>query len=94
MSLTIVNDTNPIKVTGDTDASVEIYPDWIRVKSILWYKPTTTAHLLALQDKDGNTITKMYAVENVSQTQQLDIGIEQIYCDDMDSGELDGLIIP
>jgi len=89
MALTVLDDKNPIKVTGTSDAKALILSEWVVIRAVRWYVATTAGHLLALQDKHGDTIIKMRAeADNTSQTVYLNIGVDEIYCDNMDSGEL------
>ena len=89
MALTVVNDTNPIKVTGTTDAATTIFDGKILVKRVYWFNPTTAADLCTLKDQDGNDILPMRCeVDATSQFFDFDIYFNGITCDDMDSGTL------
>ena len=81
---------NPIKVTGITSSKATILAQGVTIRHLIWYKPTTVGHLLSLVDDDDNPIWKSYAdAANKSQKfMNLNMQFDEIYCDDMDSGEL------
>ncbi|MCK5604836.1 hypothetical protein KAR91_23300 [Candidatus Pacearchaeota archaeon] len=91
MPLSILNNINPIKVTGTTSDDTEILATTVlaHIKFIRWYKPSTDGHLCNVTDGQGNTIMKMNA-EAADDTQMWPIytSFYGIRCDDMDSGEL------
>lgn len=92
MGLTVTKGTgNPLVVTGTTTESDDIYTETqpVGLKMVYWYNPTTAGHLCNLIDGNGNAIIKMRANTN-NDTQMWPIFkyVEQIYCDDMDSGTL------
>ena len=91
MAITAVNTTNPIKVTGTTSTTDEVWAKGppVFVKHIYWYNPSTAGHLLSLTDSNGNVIIKCIA-EAANDSQQWAIygSYNGIICNDMDSGEL------
>lgn len=89
MALTVVNTTNPIKVTGTTAIDTKILGQLVFIKFIKWYKPTTIGHLCHITDEDGNTIAKLYCdTVDVSKIEPIFLTVDHIHCDDLDSGEL------
>jgi len=87
---TVYADGNPIRITGVTGSSEEIVARFIhKVKFIRWYNPATSGDLCAIQDGAGCEIISMNAeANNDTQHWPLDIGVDGLYCDDLDSGEL------
>ena len=89
MALSVNNKINPIKVTGTTSTSTEIYPDFVRVRYVRWVLPTTAGHLCWLYNNNGKVIIKMNAeANNDTQQWELNCGFDGIHCTDMDSGTL------
>ena len=89
MSLTVIAETNPIKVTGTTASRQRILAGPALIRFIKWYNPTTVGHLLALQDENGDNIIECYCdTANVSQTEPVFLDLDGLLCDDMDSGTL------
>ncbi len=89
MALTVVNTTNPIKVTGTTATDTEILGMQVFIKFIKWYKPTSIGDLCHITDEDGNTIAKLYCDKaDVSQIEPIFLLVDHIHCDDLDSGEV------
>lgn len=89
MALTITKDTNPIKVTGTTDAATSIASGKILVKRVYWYNPATAGMLLVLQDGNGNDLLPARCeVDGISQFFDFDIYFDGIQCTDMDGGTL------
>jgi len=89
MALTVLNEQNPIKVTGKTSTSVEILGEFSIIRYVRWVNPTTAGHLCWLTNNDGDYIIKMNAeANNDTQQWELDTGFDGIHCTDMDSGEL------
>lgn len=86
--------TNPIVVTGTTDAKDDIATTLTyRVTKVIWHKPTAAGHLCALQD--GTDAEKAILIcDAVNKNFEIDFGpdglefVDGIYCDDMDSGTL------
>ena len=90
MALTTVENTiNPIKCTGTSSASEEIYADPVFIRFVYWYVPATAGHLLSLIDDKGNDIV-VARCETDKESQWLPVytRFDNIYCDDMDSGTL------
>jgi hypothetical protein len=90
MALTVSEGTgNPIKVTGTATSDETILTGTRGLKFVYWYNPTTTGHLCNLIDVNGNPIIPMRANSN-NDTQIWPIFkyVEEIHCDDMDSGTL------
>lgn len=89
MGLTIVSDTNPIKVTGDTTARELILAGPALIRFVRWYKPTSIGDLIELKDSNGDDII-ILRCEKASQTQTepVFLNVDAIVCDNMDSGTL------
>jgi hypothetical protein len=84
-----VTDGNPITVTGTTATDQEIRGDFVSLKFVYWYNPTTAGHLCNLVDSNGDIIIPMRAVtDNDTQMWPIFRRCEGIHCDDMDSGTL------
>jgi len=78
-----------IKVTGTTATSQKITNALIYIPHVYWYAPTTAGHLCNLVGKNGEPIITMKCEsDGISQQWMIDMAIEGIYCDDMDSGTL------
>ena len=90
MALTIAQN-NPIKVTGTVATAQAVYTgrESIYIKRIYWYLATTATHKLSVKDKYGNQIAIMNCeADGTSQVLEIDQHIDDIYIDDMDSGEV------
>jgi hypothetical protein len=90
MALTVTTVAgNILKVTGTANSSEDITTDYVALKWVYWFNPTTTGHLCNLTDNNGNDIHPMRANTN-NDTQEWPIYkyVEGISCDDMDSGTL------
>jgi hypothetical protein len=90
MSLTVVEDSGgAIKVTGTATSSEKITDALIDISSIYWLQPTTAGHLCNLIGKNSQPIISMRCEsDNISQQWDINIVVDGIYCDDMDSGTL------
>lgn len=83
-----LDDEIPIIVSGDTSTSVRITSSKVTIKLIYWYNPTTIAHLMAIQDRNGSNLFPMKCVV-ATQSQisgPISIPADGIYMDDLDSG--------
>ena len=90
MGLTVTNEeTGRLKVTGTTDTCQAIYSDYVGLKFVYWYNPTTAGDVCNLVDRNGKEIIPIRAAI-AGDSQQLAIFkfVDGIYCDDMDSGTL------
>lgn len=92
MALTTDRIGSPIKVTGTTDTSTEIYPVTamgIHVKHVDWIRPTTAGHKFALQDGKGRVFCSGECeADGYGQIKPVFQPITGIFCDDLDSGTL------
>jgi hypothetical protein len=91
MALTTVATANPIKVTGTTSTSEVITANTVSIVGILWFNPTTAAHLMALQHANGQNITEGYCLaggQPVWQSFARPFLAHGISCDKMESGTL------
>lgn len=92
MALTI-DEGNPIIVTGTTAANEVIIDKGLggalMVKFIKWHKPTTIGHLCTIKDSNGRVVVPFDCeVADESQWAPIWSYFQNLYCDDMDSGEL------
>ena len=81
----------PVLVSGDTiSSSTRITDDRVVIVGVYWFNPTTSAHLAAFQDKDGNELLELKAVVATQgiYLQNIRIPANGIYMDDLDSGSV------
>lgn len=89
MALTFDGNTNPVKITGDTAASVTIFDEKVFVRHLYWYDPSTANDKIVLTDLNGNEIFDFRAeVDDQSQFYTLDMYFDGLAVTDMDSGTL------
>ena len=81
---------NPWVITGDTNTSVKISDEQVKVKWVYWFNPTTSGHLLSLTDKNGDQIIEAICEGANESVPPLPIfqTYTGVYCNDMDSGTL------
>ena len=90
MAITVTQN-NPIKVTGTNSSAEAVYTgrESIYIKRIYWYLATTATHKLSVKDKNGRQIAIMNCETNgTSQVLDIEMNVDDIYIDDMDSGEV------
>ena len=90
MALTSVDTTgNPIKLTGTASTTEQIFGKKVYIKFVYWKTPTTVGHLVALQDQEGREIVSLRCeTANESIIFPVVSVVNEIHCDDMDSGTL------
>ena len=89
--LTILDDADPIIVTGTTTIDAEIGSSGNKyfIETVHWYNPSSLGDLLHLTDGSGRTIIQMRAsINNDSQTWPVMAEYYGIRSDDFDSGTL------
>jgi len=90
MAVSVANG-NPIVVSNTTTTNdvVLAATNGVFVKFVKWHVPSTTGHLAALKTSDGRLICK-FRCENATESRWAPVwtSFENIYCDDLDSGEL------
>jgi len=87
--LIILNEVNPIVITGATEFSTDVLANLVFIKLVRWYRPATAGHLLSLTDGGGKLLLKDYCVTaNKSKNTELNTKFRGIACDDLDSGEV------
>lgn len=89
VALTVVDTTNPIKVTGTTTARELITDMPAIIRFIRWYNPTAPGDLLELKDINGEDII-ILRCEKANQTmvEPIFLNTNGIISDNMDSGTL------
>ena len=89
MALTYDGNKNPVKITGTTAASVEIFDEKVFVRHIYWFDPSTAAHLCTITQSNGDPLIEIRAeVDHTSQFYTLDMYVDGLAVSDMDSGTL------
>ena len=89
MTLYIERDVNPIHVNGTTSAEVSVTLTPSFVKFVRWYDAISSGDLCHLVDSSSNTIMKMRAeIDHDTQMWPVYTRYNDIYCRDLDSGEL------
>ena len=89
--LTTITYGNPIRITGTTDVSAEVYDEnsLVKIKHLYWFNPTTAGHLCTLKDRDGNYIAELRAeADNGSERLDINAVFNSVYLSDLDSGTL------
>jgi hypothetical protein len=85
----IHSDKNPIVIESAISASTKVTDNLIFIKSVYWYHPTTAGQLASLKDSNGNVIIPLRCEsDGISQWFDINISVDGIYCDDLDSGTL------
>ena len=90
MPLVVTDQGNVIKVTGTTTTSANVSVNFLRLGGVLWYAPSTQAHLLSITDKGGNQIVKGKCVTaNASNWWDLDnLPVNGIKIDDVNNEDV------
>jgi len=89
MALTVINETNPIVVTGTTAVPVTLISDKVSVEKIRWHNPTSVGHKASLKDSNQDLVAKFYCYAAHEPDEiPCHISCHGLVCDDLDSGEL------
>ena len=92
MALSVTKDVTPIKCSGTTAVRQAIITRPVFIKFVYWYKPTTIGHLFSLKsitDEKVTEITYGYCeAANGSLWFPVYTKYDNVYCDDLDSGDL------
>ena len=92
MALSVTKDVTPIKCTGTTAVRQAIITRPVFIKFVYWFNPTAEGHLFSLKSVTDEKVTEITngRCETANESQWLPVytKYDNVYCDDLDSGEL------